>query len=108
MPTDTAITATTYRCFVSYRHADNHADGRRWATWLHQGLEKYPVPDGLVGEPNLRGQPIPAAIFPVFRDEEELPADAELSTPILRALENSLGMVVICSPRARASRFVDD
>ena len=108
MKPDTAITATTYRCFVSYRHADNHADGRRWATWLHQSLEKYAVPSGLVGEPNLRGQPIPASIFPVFRDEEELPADADLSTPILRALENSLGMVVICSPRARASRFVDD
>lgn len=102
------MTATTYRCFVSYRHADNHAEGRRWATWLHQSLEKYPVPAGLVGEPNLRGQPIPASIFPVFRDEEELPADADLSTPILRALENSLGMVVVCSPRARASRFVDD
>lgn len=108
MRPDTAITATTYRCFVSYRHADNHEDGRRWATWLHQGLEKYPVPAGLVGEPNLRGRPIPANIFPVFRDEEELPAEADLSTPILRALENSLGMVVICSPRARASRFVDD
>lgn len=108
MESATAIAATTYRCFISYRHADNQADGRRWATWLHQRLEKYPVPSGLIGTPNQRGQPVPASIFPVFRDEEELPADADLSTPILRALENSLGMVVLCSPRARASRFVDD
>jgi TPR repeat protein len=102
------INATTYRCFISYRHADNHDAGRRWATWLHQRLEKYPVPPSLVGTANLRGQPVPRSIFPVFRDEEELPADADLSTPILRALDHSLGMIVICSPRARASRFVDD
>ena len=102
------ISATTYRCFISYRHADNHTDGRRWATWLHQRLEKYPVPPSLVGTTNLRGKPVPRSIFPVFRDEDELPADADLSTPILRALDHSLGMVVICSPRARASRFVDD
>jgi TPR repeat protein len=108
MDSDNTITAVTYRCFISYRHADNHAEGRRWATWLHQSLERYPVPPGLIGEPNQRGQPIPPRIFPVFRDEEELSADADLSTPILRALENSLGMVVICSPRARASRFIDD
>jgi len=103
-----SISATTYRCFISYRHADNHTDGRRWATWLHQRLEKYPVPPTLAGATNLRGQPVPRSIFPVFRDEDELPADADLSTPILRALDHSLGMVVICSPRARASRFVDD
>ena len=106
-PSD-SINATTYRCFISYRHADNHEPGRRWATWLHQRLEKYVVPPSLVGKANLRGQPIPRNIFPVFRDEEELPADADLSTPILRALDHSLGMVVLCSPRARASRFVDD
>ncbi len=106
-PSD-SINVTTYRCFISYRHADNHETGRRWATWLHQRLEKYPIPPSLIGKSNLRGQPVPAKIFPVFRDEEELPADADLSTPILRALDNSLGMVVICSPRARASRFVDD
>jgi len=108
MPAPNSISATTYRCFISYRHADNHAAGRRWATWLHQRLEKYPVPPSLVGTTNLRGKPVPRSIFPVFRDEDELPADADLSTPILRALDHSLGMVVICSPRARASRFVDD
>jgi hypothetical protein len=70
---------------------------------LHQRLEKYPVPPTLVGTTNLRGKPVPRSIFPVFRDEDELPADADLSTPILRALDHSLGMVVICSPRARAS-----
>jgi len=108
MEPNTAITATSYRCFISYRHVDNNVDGRRWATWLHQSLERYAVPPSLVGAPNERGQPIPQRIFPVFRDEEELSVDADLSTPILRALENSFGMVVICSPRARGSRFVDD
>jgi hypothetical protein len=33
-----------YCAFVSYRHADNVQEGRRWAEWLHRGLERYVVP----------------------------------------------------------------
>ena len=97
-----------YWCFISYRHADNQTEGRLWATWLHRQLETYSVPTTLVGQTNLRGETIPARIFPVFRDEDELPADADLSTPIIQALERSHSLVVLCSPRARRSRFVDD
>lgn len=28
-----------YSAFISYRHADNTQEGRRWAEWLHRGLE---------------------------------------------------------------------
>jgi hypothetical protein len=61
-----------------------------------------------VGARNERGDEIPARLYPVFRDEEELPTDAELSGPIERALRNSRFMVVICSPRSVASKFVED
>jgi hypothetical protein len=95
-----------YHCFLSYRHADNRAEGRQWATWLHQRIETYEVPADLVGTKNDRGGIIPSRIFPVFRDEEELPADADLSQPIAKALENSETLLVLCSPGAATSRFV--
>ncbi len=97
-----------YAVFLSYRHADNKQEGRQWATWLHQALEGYEVPEELVGTPNSRGEPIPANLYPVFRDEEELPADADLTDSIRRALEHSDLLVVLCSPRAVESRFVAD
>jgi hypothetical protein len=103
-----AGTQRTYAAFLSYRHSDNRELGRQWATWLHQAIETYEVPGDLVGTRNDQGEEIPARIYPVFRDEEELPADADLSTPILRALENSSYLVVLCSPGASASRFVAD
>lgn len=95
-------------CFISYRHADNAEKGREWASWLHHELETFPVPDELVGTLNRRGEALPARIYPVFRDEEELPAFADLSTAIVHALQRSLNLVVLCSPRARESRFVNE
>lgn len=97
---------TTYWAFISYRHADNKISGRQWATWLHQMLETYEIPKDLVGTKNSRGEEIPERIFPVFRDEEELPADADLATPIYRALDHSKHLIVICSPRAVESAYV--
>jgi WD40 repeat protein len=98
----------SYWCFISYRHADNKAQGRQWATWLHQAIETYEVPRDLVGTVNERGEKIPERIFPVFRDEEELPVDADLALPIYRALDCSKLLVVICSPRSVASQYVNN
>lgn len=95
-----------YWCFISYRHTDNKQPGRQWATWLHQQIETYEVPEDLVGTANQRGEIIPERIFPVFRDEEELPADADLGSPIYRALDRSLFLLVLCSPQAVQSTYV--
>lgn len=62
-----------YTAFISYRHADNTQEGRRWAEWLHRALERYVVPPDLIGTPNLRGEPIRDSLYPIFRDEDELP-----------------------------------
>ena len=97
-----------YAVFLSYRHADNKESGRQWATWLHQVLEGYEIPADLVGTKNSKGDLIPANLYPVFRDEEELPADADLTKNIRQALENSALLAVLCSPRAVESRFVAD
>lgn len=93
-------------CFISYRHADNVEPGRQWASWLHHAIETYEVPGDLVGTTNERGDTIPQRIYPVFRDEEELPVDADLASPIFRALDNSKFLLVICSPRAVESHYV--
>ena len=107
MPPEPNADLRKYWCFISYRHADNKEPGRQWATWLHQAIETYEVPSDLVGTVNERGDTIPSRIFPVFRDEEELPVNADLESPIYRALDSSRFLVVICSPRAVASTYVN-
>jgi len=97
-----------YHAFISYRHADNKEPGRQWATWLHQAIETYEVPADLVGQKNQRGEEIPARIYPIFRDEEELPAHADLGYSIVKALDETRLLVVLCSPRAVASTYVAD
>ena len=100
-------TPNSYMAFISYRHADNTEQDRQWATWLHQQLEVYDVPPELIGTTNLWGETIPERIYPVFRDEVSLSADADLSTAITSALDKSAFMVVLCSPRATQSRYVN-
>ena len=78
-------TQREYWCFISYRHLDNREEGRQWASWLHHELETYRIPSDLAGRPNRDGEIIPASIFPVFRDEEEL-SSGNLTEKIYRAL----------------------
>ena len=97
-----------YHAFISYRHADNKIQGRQWATWLHQAIETYEVPDELVGKKNSSGEIIPSSIYPIFRDEEELPAHADLGHSIVSALDSTRLLIVLCSPNAVASTYVAD
>ncbi len=94
-------------CFISYRHSNNKDPGRQWATWLHQAIENYEVPKELVGEENDRGEKIPESIFPVFRDEDDLSASPQLSESIESVLLRSRFLVVLCSPQAVASPWVE-
>lgn len=97
-----------YMAFISYRHADNTEEDQQWATWLHHQLEIYNVPEDLIGTINLRGESIPDRIYPVFRDEVSLSADANLSTAIAHALDHSQFLIVLCSPRAVQSQYVNE
>ena len=97
-----------YHAFISYRHADNKEQGRQWATWLHQAIETYEVPEDLVGNKNGLGEIIPSRIYPIFRDEEELPAHADLGKSIVTALDSTRLLIVLCSPNAVASTYVAD
>ena len=87
-----------YDAFISYRHV---APDRGWAKWLHGALETYRVPKQLVAKG------YPRRLTRVFRDEEELPANADLSAQITAALDQSKFLIVVCSPRAVDSRWVN-
>ena len=98
--------ATRYVAFVSYARSDE-----RIARWLQRALERYRVPRSLV-EPTESGQqatrPRPARLYPVFRDREELPISDDLGAALEAALERSEALIVICSPAAAASRWVNE
>src|SRR5438270_7229467 len=89
-----------YWAFISYSHTD-----QKWGAWLHRRLETFRVPRSLIGQPG-RDEPVPRRLFPVFRDREELPSSADLGANIRMALEQSRFLVVICSPRSAASKWV--
>lgn len=91
-----------YRAFLSYSHKD-----KSWADWLHKVLEGYRVPKQLVGTAGRDG-PIPAKLFPVFRDREELPSASDLNSQISDALRESEYLIVICSPHAAKSHWVNE
>ena len=91
-----------YWAFISYSHAD-----KQWGDWLHHSLETYRVPKRLVGKPSRDGH-VPKRVFPVFRDREELPGSSNLGDNITSALAASRYLIVICSPRSAASRWVNE
>lgn len=91
-----------YSAFISYNHRD-----RRWATWLHRKLETYRVPRRLIGTEGALGT-MAARLPPVFRDRDELAASADLAEAVRQALSDAATLIVICSPHAVASRWVNE
>lgn len=88
-----------YKAFISYSHHD-----RKVAEWLHRALENYRAPPGLR---TALGEASPSALRPIFRDRDELSAAADLSEAIRDALDHSDALIILCSPHAAASRWVD-
>jgi tetratricopeptide (TPR) repeat protein len=91
-----------YWAFLSYSHAD-----ARWANRLHRALEHFATPRRFVGAATPVG-PAPKRLHPIFRDREELGASADLGGRLLAALEASGYLIVICSPAAARSRWVNE
>ena len=94
--------AFRYRAFISYSHADEI-----WATWLHRRLERYRVPSRLVGKAGPHGN-VPRRIGRCFRDQAELSAASHLGETLQQALRESQALIIICSPRSAASRWVNE
>jgi tetratricopeptide (TPR) repeat protein len=88
--------------FISYSHRDT-----RWANWLHKSIESYRPPRKLVGTKTARGE-VPKRLTPLFRDREELATATDLGAEIRAALERSGCQIVICSPQAAKSKWVNE
>lgn len=85
-----------YFAFISYKSEDVE-----WATWLQHELEHYHLPASFNGRTD-----VPQELRPVFRDIDELSA-GNLPEQIKQALVNSQNLIVICSPQAAESPWVN-
>jgi len=90
-----------YAAFLSYSHKDQSL-----ASWLLRRLEGYRAPARLVGTRGHFGA-IPARLGSVVRDRDELSTAADLGSTITAALNDSAALVVVCSPAAARSRWVN-
>lgn len=90
-----------YKAYISYSHADEH-----WAAWLQRALETYRVPGRL--HSSYPDQVLPRRLAPVFRDREDLSSAYNLSDSLLEALRCSEALIVVCSPTAAKSKWVNE
>ena len=89
-----------YKAFISYSHSD-----RPDADRLLKSLESYRIPRHLKASAN--DKDIPSHVGKLFRDRDELPAAEDLTAEVKKALIDSEFMIVLCSPAAAASRWVN-
>lgn len=97
-----AMARFKYRAFLSYSHRDTV-----WAKWLHRALEAYRIDKDLIGRETPNG-PVPKTLRPIFRDREDFSAGHSLTEQTLAALDASQFLIVICSPNAARSPYVNE
>jgi hypothetical protein len=93
--------AFRYSAFISYSSAD-----RAIAEWLHRELESQRIPRAARHQDRV-SWPQGKTLAPVFRDREELHVAPDLSSAVYSALRASRFLVVICSPSAAQSAWVN-
>lgn len=85
-----------YHAFICYSRADT-----RWAVAIQKHLERFRIPKSLRSKPNAI-----QSLCPIFRDQTEL-TSGDLGQVIDEALASSSALIVICSPAATKSRWVN-
>jgi hypothetical protein len=98
----TEMPTLKYRAFLSYSHRDTAS-----AKWLHRALEAYRIDKDLVGRETAHGL-VPKSLRPIFRDRDDFPAGYSLTEQTLAALEASQFLIVLCSPNAAQSTYVNE
>jgi tetratricopeptide (TPR) repeat protein len=91
-----------YRAFLSYSHRD-----KAWGDWLQRALEGYRIDKDLVGRQTPAG-PVPKTLRPIFRDRDDFSAGHSLTEQTIAALEASQFLLVLCSPNAAQSQYVNE
>ena len=84
-----------YFAFISYKREDE-----KWAKWLAHELDNYKLPS------TLNGKELPSSLRKTFRDVDELSA-GNLPEQIYNALSMADNLIVVCSPRAAKSEWVN-
>src|SRR5262249_20611618 len=95
-------TKIKYRAFLSYSHRDAAS-----ARWLHRALERYRIDKELIGRAT-PVVPVPESLRPIFRDRDDFSAGHSLTGQPLAALEASEFLIVLCSPSAARSDYVNE
>ena len=94
--------AMRYSAFISYNHKD-----RRWAAWLHRELERYRLPQALVGRHSPLG-PLERRLPPVFPRSRGTCSIDQSRGLVREALDEAASLIVICSRNGAASRWVNE
>lgn len=92
-PQGATAAGARHSAFISYSRRD-----RDFASRLETALERYVAP---------RDLGVPARRLDIFRDEEDL-TGVEYHRSVEEHLHCSAKLIVVCSPHARASTYVDD
>ena len=85
-----------YAAFISYQH---NASDTKVAKEVQAAIESFRFPKGMGGGNKGLGK--------CFRDEDELAVSSLLPNSIKQALGESAALIVICSPEARQSAWVE-
>lgn len=92
----------TYRGFLSYCRIDDKA-----ANIIHRALDTYRTPKALAGTIGSFGV-VPRTLHPIFRDRTDMSGGGQLSERIEKALSESDALIVLCSPAAAESHWVNE
>lgn len=92
-----------YFAFISYNSKD-----KKIVEKIHQRIVNFPLPTVLRNELEAKnGKECPASVSPLFLDIANLPAGQLLAETIIKELNDSRFLLVICSPNSAKSDWVN-
>lgn len=93
-----ALQMKKYRAFISYSQKD-----KIWARRIQKSLETYRIPLGVAVDGLAKRK-----LGRFFRDDDELASAASLGEALQGAIRDSESMIVIASPNAARSKWVNE